>query len=248
MNHENRIINSLWIGKELSNLEKLCISSFLAQGHIFHLYVYDEIQGVPNGTVIKEADSIIPEKDIFLGKRSDGTFGGIDAFSDYFRFVLLYEKGGWWVDMDVVCLLPFDFKEPFVFTEEINKMKSPRPTSGIIKAQKGSTITEYCCEKIRAYRNKTKIEYMEIGPNLITDAIFRFRKCHYIKGWKIFMPIGQWELEKFIEPNTFFNLDDNTEIYSIHFWNESWRYKSYDKNSKYHPKSIYEQLKSIYLK
>ena len=44
------IIQSLWIGKELSVLEQLCICSFLKNGHNFHLYTYEKINNVPDGT------------------------------------------------------------------------------------------------------------------------------------------------------------------------------------------------------
>ena len=37
------IIQSLWIGQRLSDLERLCIRSFLQKGHPFHLYTYNEI-------------------------------------------------------------------------------------------------------------------------------------------------------------------------------------------------------------
>ena len=39
MNSE--IIQSLWIGPRLSNMEYLCIKSFIDFGHEFHLYTID---------------------------------------------------------------------------------------------------------------------------------------------------------------------------------------------------------------
>ncbi len=36
-------------------------------------------------------------------------------FSDLFRARLLYALGGIWIDMDVLCLRPFDFEQPYVF-------------------------------------------------------------------------------------------------------------------------------------
>ncbi len=37
------VIHSLWIGTQLSTMEQLSISSFLKNGHRFHLYVYDDV-------------------------------------------------------------------------------------------------------------------------------------------------------------------------------------------------------------
>ena len=39
------IIQSLWIGDDLTNLEKLCVQSFIDHGHEFHLYTYADIGG-----------------------------------------------------------------------------------------------------------------------------------------------------------------------------------------------------------
>ena len=103
-------IQSLWIGDPLSNLEKLCIQSFMDNGHEFHLYTYGEIGGIPEGTIIKDGNEILPASDIFYTRSKY-----IAPFSDWFRYALLAKRGGFWVDMDTVCIKPFDFKEEIVF-------------------------------------------------------------------------------------------------------------------------------------
>jgi hypothetical protein len=78
-------IQSLWIGQKLSTLERLSISSFLANGHEYHLYVYGEVANVPQGTVLKAADGILPESMIFQYKKHPSHAG----FSNFFRYRLL---------------------------------------------------------------------------------------------------------------------------------------------------------------
>ena len=51
----NRTVQGLWIGSELSAMERMSINSFLMNGHEYHLYVYDEVKQVPDGAVIKTA-------------------------------------------------------------------------------------------------------------------------------------------------------------------------------------------------
>lgn len=106
-------VRSLWIGGELSIVETLCIRSFLANGHPFVLYTYGEIDNVPTGVQIRDANQILPESKVF---QSHGESYAI--FSDWFRWEMLFREGGWWVDMDVVCLAPFDFPEERVFAKE----------------------------------------------------------------------------------------------------------------------------------
>jgi len=64
----NRTLQGLWIGPELSLMEQLSISSFLQNGHDYHLYVYDEVKNVPAGTVVRNANEILPAVRIFQYK------------------------------------------------------------------------------------------------------------------------------------------------------------------------------------
>ena len=106
------IVQSLWIGNKLSELEILSIKSFISQGHIFHLYIYDDIENIPNinGLVIKDGATILDKKDIFTYQNS------YLPFSDIFRYKMLYMNGGYWVDLDMICLKKLDFKEPYIFS------------------------------------------------------------------------------------------------------------------------------------
>src|SRR5258706_1862824 len=101
----NKIVQGLWIGGSLSTMERLSIKSFLANGHAYHLYAYDDVAGVPPGAVVKDGNQILPSSLIFRCKQNKS----FAAFSDFFRYKLLLEKGGWWVDLDVVCLKFFAF-------------------------------------------------------------------------------------------------------------------------------------------
>ncbi len=64
------------------------------------------------------------------------------GFSNFFRYKLLLDRGGWWVDADTICLRPFDFREPFVFASVMIPAGSdggcvPAVAPGIIKAPRG---------------------------------------------------------------------------------------------------------------
>ena len=112
--NDNRVVQGLWIGSPLSIMERLSIKSFLDNGHEYHLYTYDELKDVPAGTVIKDGNEILPASAIFKYKDRPS----YSAFSNFFRYKLLLERGGWWVDTDVICLKPFDFPEEHVFATE----------------------------------------------------------------------------------------------------------------------------------
>ena len=130
MTGDNRIVQGLWVGGRLSALERLCIRSFCAHGHEFHLYHYDELHNVPrvDGLRLMNAEEILPRTAIF--RHHTGT---LSYFADNFRWELLRQRGGWWADMDTVCLRPLDFAEDIVLASldytpllSIGIMKLPR--------------------------------------------------------------------------------------------------------------------------
>ena len=123
--YSNKIVQSLWIGPCLSLMERSCIKSFLDKGHEFHLYVYGETKNIPEGCKILDGNEILPESEIFYYKKNSTNCGksegSVSAFSNLFRYKLLFEKGGYWVDMDMVCLKYFDFKDEYIFSSEETK-------------------------------------------------------------------------------------------------------------------------------
>ena len=94
---------SLWIGAALSAIERMCIQSFLARGHAFELFVYHPVANVPPGCGVADARDILPEDQIFQYQEGVGK-GSYAGFANRFRYKLLFDRGGWWVDTDVVCL------------------------------------------------------------------------------------------------------------------------------------------------
>merc|ERR1711990_150899 len=111
------IVQSLWVGPELSRMEIYSIKSFLRLGYEFHLYTYENVKGIPKGTKIKNGNTIIPAKIIFKLKST------YLPFSDIFRYKMLYEKGHYWVDLDMIAIKKFNFKQPFIFSSERTMQK-----------------------------------------------------------------------------------------------------------------------------
>ena len=117
---DNLVVHGLWIGSRLSNLELLTLRSFLHHGHEFHLWVYDEIETpLPSAVKLRDATEIYPREAVFSQRANDIETGvgagSVALFADLFRYKLLYEHGGYWVDMDVTCIRPFEFDTAYVF-------------------------------------------------------------------------------------------------------------------------------------
>jgi mannosyltransferase OCH1-like enzyme len=234
----NRIIQGLWIGSELSVMEQLSVASFLQNGHEYHLYVYDEMKNVPAGTVIKDASEILPASSIFQYKHY-ATYAG---FSNFFRYKLLLERGGWWVDTDTICLKPFDFPEAHVFaTEKVGEHEVA--ASGIIKAPVGSPVMAYAWEVCQS-KVPEQLVWGETGPRLAGEAVKKFSMEQYKQPYHCFCPLSYSEWRRLLDPEGI-TLDERA--YAVHLWNEMWRAAGQDKNATYHQDCLYEQLKRKYL-
>lgn len=184
----NKTIQGLWIGPELSLMEQLSISSFLQNGHDYDLYVYDEVKKVPSGTVIRNANEILPAARIFQYQHRPSYAG----FSNFFRYKLLLDRGGWWADSDTICLKAFDFPDEYVFSSEIDYRGVEVVASGIIKVPPGSSIMAYAW-KVCENKNKSRLVWGEIGPKLMARAVRKFSLQEYKKGSRVFSPVNYEE-------------------------------------------------------
>ena len=232
----NKIIQSLWIGSELSVMEQLSISSFLINGHDYHLYVYDDLKNVPSGAVVMDASAILPSSRIFQYKK----FPSYAGFANFFRYKLLLERGGWWADTDVICLKPFDFPDECVFATEINHRGREVVTSCVIKAPAASDAMAYVLD-VCDRKNPARLVWGETGPLLMAKAVKKFGLERYKVNHWAFCPIDYEEWRKVLRPDLALVFDDRT--YAIHLWNELWRRAGQDKNAQYDQHCLYEQLK-----
>src|SRR5882672_1398368 len=235
----NKVIQGLWIGPELSVMEQLSVASFLQNGHEYHLYVYDRPRNIPAGTVIKDANEILPAARIFRYRDSPSYAG----FANFFRYKLVLERGGWWIDTDTVCLKPFDFPEPYVFSSELSQGLEV-VNSGIFKAPAGSEVMAYAWGVCQT-KDPQKLVWGETGPKLIGEAVSKLGLEKYKHPSTVFCPLAFYEWHKVLESDPALAFGERT--YAIHLWNERWRATGQDKNAHYHPDCLYEQLKQRYL-
>jgi len=236
----NKTIQGLWIGPELSVMEQLSISSFLLNGHDYHLYVYDDLKNIPLGAVVMDANEILDNSRIFQYKRVPSYAG----FANSFRYRLLLERGGWWADTDTICLKPFDFPDEYVFSSEIDYRGCEVINNGIIKAPAGSEIMAYVWGVCQT-KDPARLVWGETGPRLLAPAVKKFALQRYTKSHHAFCPVDYEEWHKVLRHDFEVSFDDRT--YAIHLWNEMWRAAGQDKNAQYHQSCLYEKLKKKYL-
>ena len=159
----NQLFQSLWVGP-ISPYEAMCMRSFIDHGHAFDLYTYSLDLEVPHGVRLKDASEILAEGEYFTYKSGSGK-GSHSAFSNLFRYKLLYERGGWWVDTDVICLKPNIGPFDKFFAHE-----NPEIVNGaVLYFKQGDPFLLACLEETLNLRGRAK--WGEIGPRLITRLL-----------------------------------------------------------------------------
>jgi mannosyltransferase OCH1-like enzyme len=216
-------------------MERLSIASFLAQGHRYHLYSYEPLSGLPAGTELLPATNILPVTAIYRDSR-----GSLAGFSNAFRYKLLLERGGWWADLDMVCIRPLDFSDEFVFATE------PDQTVGtaIMRVPARSLVMEEACRASQPFQYEG-VGWGATGPGLLGPLIEKLGVTGVISDPAVFFPFDWPEWRLAIEPDREWVFDPSTR--ALHLWAAMWTEASLDRNATYPRTCLYETLKQRYL-
>lgn len=244
------IIQSLWIGDSLSELERLSIKSFLKNGYEFHLYTYKEIKGIPKNCIILDANKILNKSEMFVYHNGPEK-GSYSAFSNFFRYKLLLDIGGIWSDLDIINLNPLPNKEYIFGSESMGKRITEgwftqeliQYSSCFIKCPKRSEFAKRCYNKT-ANIDKKNLVWGQIGPYLVEDTIKELSLDNYVLSPNKINPIPWYDIEELFDPNS--NYGKLKDSYCIHLWNEQWRRQNINKNKDFPKGCIYEILKDMF--
>jgi len=228
----------MWVG-ELSDLERMSMASYVDNGHDFTLYTYEDLEGIPDGVIVRDAQEILPKSQVFTHMG-----GSLAGFGDAFRFELIYRKGGCWVDLDTVCLQPLRFEQDFIFASEEHKELGTHPNPNILCAPAKSRPIDFGRRLVKEMR--VVDSDAPIGPRILKRTIEAYRMGGYVSPYTLYNPIAWWDLDSMLSPD--FDWDIIRDSYTVHFWNEMWRRKNLDKNAEYPETSLYQTLRQRYLR
>jgi hypothetical protein len=155
---------SFWWGEALSPYERLCLQSFVDRGHAFDLYTFDPDISVPKGVRVRDASEILGWNAFFVYPDGPGK-GSPAGFANLFRYKLLHDRGGWWVDTDVVCLsdeIP-SFEEFFAWQDALHV------NCAVLFSRPGDPVMANCFE--RALDMGRMVQWADTGPLLLTEIL-----------------------------------------------------------------------------
>lgn len=264
---ERQIAQFLWVEGSLSTMERLSLQSFLNNGYEVHLYHYGDIVGAPEGVVMKDGNDILSSDNLFEATglaRSSYT-----AFSDYFRYHLLFKKGGWWFDTDFVSLKLLPQPTELLFASTWEGASGSKAVGCAMWTRPGDErfrwlITE--CEKL------VKVEpvlFIETGPKLVQRLVAEHGLERYVAPWWEFCPypwrmiqrllhdsFGDWCFDQLrlvkqllheVYDSSFKAGRVRSGTRALHLHNEIWKQNGFDKDKEYFRWCLWERLKRRHL-
>ena len=173
-------------------------TSMLAAGHPVKVWTYSprklEFLG-SRGVQIAPAEEVVP-RGLFerILSRSE-----IRYFSDIFRYAVLYEHGGLWMDTDVVLLRPFPFRGDYFFNLQwrAGAANEHFVCGNVIYAKQFSRHIRTLYEAaIDFFLRPREGKFGDVGPKLLSDYVASVEGA---------------ELRKWVFSPMFFNSIDWTE-------------------------------------
>jgi hypothetical protein len=192
-------IHCFWSNAPLSEMSRLSLQSMVRQGHPVKLYTYDDVGAmqafVPPEVMVVDAGNIVQGATYQLAVLN----GGIGCFSDIFRYAVLHECGGWWLDTDIVLVKPLDFAAEHVFSAQWSGVENGHACVGaVMRAPRGSLhMANLYSRSLKRLFGEKRVEYGAVGPLLLSEYL---------------LVAGGEELRTSILPPTTFNAIDWREV------------------------------------
>jgi hypothetical protein len=166
--------NAFWFGKPFNAFHWACIRSFTTCDHDYRLYVYDAME-VPDGVTLMDAKEILPRKELFAIKNPVTGSPDVGPFSDLFRYKLLLDRGGWYVDVDTICLADAYPDQIRAWAHENEKVEGKIIVNAAqICFPKGDPLARELYQRCLAIGRQSELRE-DWGPNLLTRVIAELR-------------------------------------------------------------------------
>lgn len=235
------LANMLWVEGRLGPIERACMRSVLAQGHRLVLWHYFPLEGVPEGVELRDGHEVVPRERLFRHEPS----GSWSLFSNLFRYRLLQQGLGLWLDCDAYLVRPLEPIGGYLMGYDSNAlvaagvlaMPPESPMLGELASMfDGRTIPpwlplrwrlRYAAQ--RALRGRYRIETMpwgNLGPNAVTAMVQRHGLADKVLPPEVLYPWPWQEAAVILRPEAEVLARITPETRALHFYNEmirSWK-------------------------
>lgn len=218
---------------ELSDLEQVCISSFLANGHPYVLYTYEKKPaGVPAGATVVDARELVPDEQFGTDWQNK------ELFLTQLRYQSFGDLGGWWADEGIVCLRPLVFAEPYVFAgSSVHTRRDVTVIDDVVKLPQGSAFAAMACDYVQCVLDGWFDRMSRVA--LLAWLVGRCRLLDFVKPHYMFRPYSDEELAYTVACEG--DIPDDPDAYTLNLSPHLCVVAQVDTNS------IYSKLKQRYI-
>jgi hypothetical protein len=94
-------VRTFWQGESMGPYQLLCLRSFVDRGHRVEVYTNNGALALPRWLARKNAEDIVDPDQVV---RYQPEYERVAINAELFRYALLHQLGGWWIDPDIVLL------------------------------------------------------------------------------------------------------------------------------------------------
>lgn len=234
-------INALWIGGQLGQISRACLTSFVMRGHQVNLYTYDDLPDIPNSVNVCDGNDIIHHSKIFKHKKKQS----YAPFSDIFSYELLKQTdNAIYVDCDVYCLKPITIpSHGYLFgyedTDSLNVAilalpKNSELLQALCNIKKNPDFIPEWYPPFRKFRLHIKRLFHQskdisempwgiTGPSALTFYAKHYDKAHHAQPIDVLYPIQYSTVNRLLEQNLYIEDITTKNSLCVHLYNEVLR-------------------------
>ena len=226
-------VHMTWIHGKLTQIETMCINSFLEKGFEVNLWTFGKISNIPKSTKIKNLNKLDLKN--FINSYSDAP--SYMLMSDIIRNRVLWKYGGLYSDTDMICCIEEKeftkiFHEPFLCAE----MNHQTPSGICVNCnimyfpQPGHYFLDFVNNFITNYPQTKKYAWGIFAGKFFEILAKNFPNfTPKIMSPEFANPIPYWKC-----PDIFFHskIKFPKGVAFLHLYNERWRVSGFNKNTK----------------
>ena len=223
-------VNGFWHGDVfLNEMQLLSIKSLLCNGFNYKLWSFDRILNLPDECERGDASEFLSRNLLFRP---------LAIFADWFRVELLFNKGGLWSDLDVICLKPFTPPFPWYCIRNGVAMVT------MMNMEKGSLIMKNFVDYYRANTRREEIEWTFASSNL-SRIIRENQSLPREDNYNLLEAVHYNEFKSLFDGTLRLNDEKFKDSWCIHLFNQMgiWSRSGF---KEAHPLSVYGDLKNRY--
>jgi mannosyltransferase OCH1-like enzyme len=171
-------LHFIWVGDE-SKMPKACIDTWVQKNPDYECVLWNNDSLRETWINDRQLHEMLDKKD----------YAGA---SDIMRYEILFNEGGFYVDIDSVCLKPLEDWlldcEAFAIWEQ-EHIRNNLIANGFMGSEQGSDFMKRCIDEVaRRDCTEDKLAWLITGPMLVTDVYFKERPNLTVYPSHFFLP------------------------------------------------------------